>query len=52
MVVQLTVLVNPGWHGLVINADYGAVSNEALPVQGAPVITLVLQRFLLPLTLK
>jgi serine protease AprX len=51
-VVQLTVLVNPGWGGLVINADYSAVSNEALPVQGVPVITRVLQRFLLPLTLK
>ncbi len=48
----LTVKVDDMLFGQLINYDYGAISDETPPVSGPPLITTVLRRVLLPLTLK
>jgi serine protease AprX len=50
--VTLVVRVEAGRHGEVVNADYRAYSNEAPPVDGAPVYTSVYFRTYLPLSRK
>jgi serine protease AprX len=50
--VTLVVQVETAAVGEVVNEVYGAESDEALPVSGEPVITMVLRRFLLPVIVK